>query len=89
MSVNAVGNVNANYVNNYRDSLKKRQQIGGMLTMSGLTTLVGSSYIKNNWAGLALVTVGGLSSLIGMLDFNKAGKELKELENQQKFNMNI
>ena len=69
--------------------MKKRQQSGTMLSMGGLTTIVGSSYVKNNWAGLALLAVGGLSGLIGMLDFDKAGKELKDLNNQQKLNTEI
>lgn len=81
MSVNALGN--ANYVNSYRDSLKKRQQNGVILSTGGLTTLIGSSYVKNNWAGLALLAVGGLAGLIGMIDHYKASKELKKLENQQ------
>lgn len=89
MPVSAVGNVNANYVNSYRDSLKQRKQIGMMSSLAGLTTVVGSSYIKNNWAGLAVLTVGALTGLVGMIDCHKAGKELKELENQQKLNMNI
>ncbi len=87
MAVGAVSN--ANYVNSYRDSLKKRQQSGTMLAMGGLTTVIGSSYVKNNWAGLALLAVGGLSGLVGMIEFNKAGKELKELDKQQKLNTEI
>lgn len=89
MPVNAVGNVNANYVNSYRDSLKKRQQNGMLLSTGGLSTIIGSSYIKNNWAGLALLAVGGMSGLIGMLECHKAGKELKDLNNQQKLNTEI
>ena len=35
------------------------------------------------------MAVGGLYGLIGMIEFNNAGKELKELDNQQKLNTEI
>lgn len=87
MAVGAVSN--ANYVNSYRDSLKQRQQIGIMMSAGGLATIAGSSYIKNNWAGLAVLGVGSLAGLFGMIDCHKASKELKGLENSQKLNTEI
>lgn len=87
MSVNAVGN--ANYVNSYRDSLKKRQQNAGFLMTGGLSSIIGSSYIKNNLISFGLLGVGAMSGLIGMIECHKAGKELKNLNNQQKLNTEI
>ena len=89
MPVNAVGNVNANYVNSYRDSLNKRKELGLILSSGGFATMAGSSCIKNNWMGLSLLTVGAMSGLFGMIEFNKAGKELNNLNNQQKLNTEI
>jgi VIT1/CCC1 family predicted Fe2+/Mn2+ transporter len=80
---------NANYANSYSESLKKRKSTGVMLSMGGLTTIVGSSYIKNNWVGLALLAVGAISGLVGMIDYCKADKELKNLESKQKLNTEI
>ena len=82
-----VGNVN--YVNSYRDSLKQRQKVGVYLSTSGLATIVGSHYIKSNAVGLGLLTIGSLTSILGMVECHKTAKKLKELDNQQKLNTEI
>lgn len=89
MSVNAVGNVNVNYVNSYRDSLKQRKKTAFLLVTSGLATALGSSYIKSNAMGLSLVTCASLAGIMGVVDLHKTDKELKELDNQQKLNIEI
>ena len=89
MSVNAVGNVNVNYVNSYRDSLKQRKKTASLLTTSGLAAALCSSYIKSNAIGLSLAICASLAGITGVVDLHKTDKELKELDNQQKLNIEI
>lgn len=89
MSVNAVGNANANYVNYRHDSLKQKQKLGALMGFSGMATASGAYFVKNNYLALGLGIVGLLGGLFGLSTSIKAGKELKELENPQKLNTEI
>ncbi|OLA78281.1 MAG: hypothetical protein BHW55_01880 [Candidatus Melainabacteria bacterium 35_41] len=83
-----VGNVN--YVNSYRDSLKQRQKMGVVLAgTGGLAGIASAHYIKSNAVGLSLLTIASLATILGVVDFHKTAKELKELDNQQKLNIEI
>lgn len=89
MPVNAVGNVNANYVNYRRDSLKQKKNLGVIMGMSGLGTAAGAYFVKNNYLAIGLGIVGLLGGLLGLSNSIKAGKELNDLNNQQKLNTEI
>lgn len=89
MPVNAVGNVNANYVNYRRDSLKQKKNIGAMMGITGIGTAAGAYFVKNNYVAIGLGILGLLGGLLGFSNSIKAGKELNELNKQQKLNTEI
>lgn len=58
MSISAVGVGNVNAVNNRREQLKQKRNLSMLLGASGLGMLGLSQPVKNNVAGLALITFG-------------------------------
>lgn len=89
MSISAVGVGNVNAVNNRREQLKQKRNLSTLLGASGLGMLGLSQPVKNNVAGLALITFGFLSSLFASYNFLKVNKELNELNKQQNLSIEI
>lgn len=92
MSISAVGvsNVNdVNTVNNRREQLKQKRNLSMLLVGSGGLIAVSNPSIKNNFIGLALITIGGISSLFGTYNFLKANKGLNVLNKHQNLSIEI
>ncbi len=89
MPVNAVGNANVNYVNYRRDSLKQKRDFGALMGIGGFGTAASAYFVKNNYLAIGLSIVGLLGGLFGWSASMKAGKELNNLNKQQKLNTEI
>lgn len=87
MTVSAV--CNANYVNYRYDSLKQKQKFGALMGFSGIATASGAYFVKNSYVAIGLSLLGLLGSVVGFSTSTKAGKELNELNKQQKLNTEI
>ena len=92
MSISAVGvgNVNAvNTVNNRREQLKQKRNLGIVIGLTGLGLSVESLYVKSKATSMYIAAAGCMSTLLGMYKIWKSNKELHELNKQQNLSIEI
>ena len=89
MSISVVGVGNVNTVNNRREQLKQKRNLGIVCGLAGLGLCAESFYVKSKSTAMFVAALGCIGSLLGSYNFLKANKGLHELNKQQNLSIEI